>query len=82
MTKKDALEFLRSAQAGYNGEAFTGLFTSAMHAAWCCGRWASETGRTAPTECRPSRGDKMHYNGMLLELDWRNVKVPKIERVQ
>jgi len=57
-----------------------GLLTSPKHAAYCVGRWLRESGRAAPSEVRPSRGDLMHCNGMLVRLQWSDVRFPIISR--
>jgi hypothetical protein len=82
-TKQDP-RTLQCAVDGFQGVPYDarahGLLTSTNHAAYCVGEWMRESGRTMPQEVRPSRGDTMHVNGMLVRLDWRNVKFPTITR--
>lgn len=79
-TKADIAAYTAQALAGYNGAEFVGLYTSSMHAAHCLGEHLQATGRTAPRDVRPSRGDTMHANDCLWRFDWRNVKHPNIYR--
>jgi hypothetical protein len=81
VTKKaDIAAYTAAAQAAYEGAEFRGLYTSPLHAAHCIGEHFQATGRTAPRDVRPSRGDLMHANDMLFRFDWRNVKHPTITR--
>lgn len=79
-TKKDIAEYTAEAQRGFDDMEFVGLWTSAMHACWCIGNHLRDTGRPAPRDVRPGRGDLVHANDMLFRLDWRNVKYPNIYR--
>lgn len=79
-TKKEIADFTAQALAGYSGAEFSGLCTSPMHAAHCLGEHFKVTGRPAPRDVRPSRGDTMHASDMLFRLDWRHVKHPTITR--
>ena len=73
-----------AASDGYAGAEYNplrhGLLTSSVHAAFCLGRHLHETGRSAPRDVRPGRGDLMHANDMLWRLDWSSVKFPTITR--
>lgn len=83
-TARDRADYLQAARDGFAGVPYDGarhgLLTSAMHACYVVGAWLQETGRCAPRDVRPSRGDTMRCNDMLLRLDWRNVKFPTITR--
>jgi hypothetical protein len=79
-TKAQIAEFTAIAKRGYLNQEFIGLYTSAMHAAFCIGRHLAETGRTAPHDVWPGRGDLIHANGMLWRLNWTSIKHPTISR--
>ena len=79
-TKKEIAKYTAQALAGFNGAEFSGLYTSSMHAAHCLGEHFQATGRPAPRDVRPSRGDTMHASDMLFRFDWRSVKHPAITR--
>lgn len=78
------LQHAQAAADGYSGAAYNpaahGMLTSSLHAAYCVGEFFRATGRTAPAEVRPGRGDLMHCNGMLFRLNWCHVRHPTISR--
>ncbi len=58
------------------------LKTSNADSAWQIGAWMAASGRTEPHDCRPSRGDTFHINGMKVKLVWNwNGGSTQIERL-
>lgn len=45
------------------------LGTSNHDWAWHVGAWLKRTGRSAPRDVRPSRGDTFHVNGMKVRIN-------------
>ena len=79
VTRKAA--YMAAAKDGFEGKEFSGLYTSTRHACYCVGQWLQESGRSAPRDIRPSRGDLMRCNDMLLRIDWNHsYKYPTITR--
>ena len=73
-----------AAADGFAGVPFNhernGTYTSPKHAAFVVGCWLRETGRTAPIDAHPSRGDLFKVNDMLLRIGWCHITSPVITR--
>lgn len=68
------MNMLSQAREGYDaasrGVACPYLKTSPSEMAWSVGRWMAQTSRTSPRDCRTSRGDTMHINGMKVRINY------------
>lgn len=69
---KEAQEGYRAVAANVSGSPH--LWSSNCDAAWRIGHWMAISGRNMPYDCRPSRGDTFHINGMKVKLDWSKTR--------
>ncbi len=72
------MDMTRQAREGYDSVRFNNIEsqtcpyykTSPAEMAWAIGRWMAQTHRTMPRDCRTSRGDTMHINGMKVRINY------------
>ena len=67
---KQAIEGYDAAGSPVTASACPYLKTSPSEMAWCVGRWMAQTHRSKPRDCRTSRGNTMHINGMKVRLNY------------